>query len=84
MGVVADVVSADWVALASLWETPSSPPPTTKMIAQMLKRVGRWMWRPEHVVCVEGCGSMAGGATARVASTSRLKVLFPWSVPSRM
>jgi hypothetical protein len=41
------------------------------------------MWRPERVVRVEGCGGVAGGATAGVALTG-LKVLFPLSVPKRM
>jgi hypothetical protein len=50
MGVGAAVVSADWVALVSLWETPTSPP--AEMAAQMLMRAGKWMWRPERVVRV--------------------------------
>jgi hypothetical protein len=51
------------------------------MFAQMLKQAGKWMWRPERVVRVVGCGSVAGGAMARVALSDRLKVLFPLSVP---
>jgi hypothetical protein len=76
------MVSADWVALTSLWEAPTSLP--AEMVAQMLMQAGKWMWRPEHLVCVVGCDGVAGGATAGVASTSGLKVLFPRSVPLRM
>jgi hypothetical protein len=36
------------------------------------------------LVLVQGCGGVAGDATAGVASTGRLKVLFPRSVPLRM
>jgi hypothetical protein len=76
MGVGAAVVNADWVALASLWEVPTTPIPA-EMVAQMLKRVGKWMWRPESVVCVVDCGGVAAGTTAGVASTGGLKMLFP-------
>jgi hypothetical protein len=54
------------------------------MVAQMLKRVGKWMWRPESVVRVKGCGGVAGDATAGVASTGGLKLLFPRSVSLTM
>jgi hypothetical protein len=54
------------------------------MAAQMLKQLGKWMWPPERVICVVGSGGMAGGATARVASTCGLKLLFLQSVPFRM
>jgi hypothetical protein len=54
MGVGAAVVSADWVALLSLWEVPTFPSPPAEMVAQMLKRVAKWMWRPER-------GSSCGG-----------------------
>jgi hypothetical protein len=80
----AAVVSADLVALVSLWEAPTSPPPPTEMAVQMLKRAGKWMLRPERVVHVANSGSMAGGATVEVASTGGLKLLFPWSVPLSM
>jgi hypothetical protein len=35
------------------------------------------MWPPERIVHVVGCGGVAGGATARVALTGGLKLLFP-------
>lgn len=37
----------------------------SEMVAQMLKLVGKWMWQPECVVHVAGCGRVAGGAAAR-------------------
>jgi hypothetical protein len=40
------------------------------------------MWQLEHVVLVEGCGSMAGDAMARNVAAGWLK-LFPRSVPLR-
>jgi hypothetical protein len=48
-----------------LWEVPTSPP--AEMVAQMLKRKGKCMWRPEHVVFVGGCGGVVGGAIAGFA-----------------
>jgi hypothetical protein len=57
MDVGATVVSADWVLLASLWEAPTSHP--ADMVARMSKRAGKWMWRPERVVRVEGCGGVS-------------------------
>jgi hypothetical protein len=76
MGIGAAMVSTDWVALASLWEAPTSPPPPhpTEMAAQMLKQTGKWMWRLKCIAHVAGCGDMAGGAMVRVASTGGMKV----------
>jgi hypothetical protein len=62
MGVGDALVSSDSVALVSLWEVPTSPP--MEIVAQMLKGAGKWMWRPDHVVRVEGCGGVTGDATA--------------------
>jgi hypothetical protein len=85
--------SSDWLTsvmwLASLfavasgarpngrWRCRGSPP---EMVAQMLKRAGKWTWRLERVVHVVG-GGAAGGATVGVASTTGLKVVFSQSVP---
>jgi hypothetical protein len=76
-------------ALATLWELsvlhcgrfPHYP--HAEMVAQMFKRAEKWMWLPERVVLVEGCGGMAGGAMAGVVAADELK-LFPRSVPLRM
>jgi hypothetical protein len=62
--------------------SPHHPP--AEMVAQMLKRAGKWMWRQERVVHVKGCGGVADDVTARVASTGGLKVLFQRSFPMRM
>jgi hypothetical protein len=35
-----------------------------EMAAQMLKREGKWMWRPKRIVLVEDCGGVAGDAMA--------------------
>jgi hypothetical protein len=37
--------------------------PPAEMAAQMLRRAGKCMWRPERVVCVAG-GGVVGGALA--------------------
>jgi hypothetical protein len=37
-----------------------------EMVAQMLKRAEKWMWRPERVVLVVGCGGVAGCSMAGV------------------
>jgi hypothetical protein len=41
------------------------------------------MWRPEHIVFVEGCDGVACGAMAGVAAAGGLE-LFLWLVPLRM
>jgi hypothetical protein len=83
MDVRAAVVRADWLALDSMWVAPTSPP--AEMVARLLKRAGKLIWRPERVLrATGGGGGAAGGATAGVASTGMLKSLFPHSVPSRM
>jgi hypothetical protein len=69
MVIGAAMVSADWVVLTSVWEASTSPCP-------------HW----------DGCSDVeeseemdvADGATARVASTGGLKVVFLQSVPLRM
>jgi hypothetical protein len=61
-----------------------TPSPPAAMAAQMLRRTGKWMWRPEHVVRVAGTGGVAGGGTVGVASAGWLKLLFPRSIPLRM
>jgi hypothetical protein len=82
MGVGAAVVGADWVALISLWVAPKSHP--AEMVAQMLKRAGKWMYRQGRLTRLAGCGGVADVATTGVASTVGLKVFFPRSVPLRM
>jgi hypothetical protein len=54
------------------------------MVAHMLKRAGKWMWGPEHVVLAAGSGDLAGGAKAEFASTEGLNLVFPRSVPFSM
>jgi hypothetical protein len=51
-------------------------PPPTEMVAQMLKREGKWMLRQERIVYVEVCGGVAGDAMAGVAGAGGF-VLFP-------
>jgi hypothetical protein len=69
--VYAAVVSADLVALVSLWEAPTSPPPPAEMAAQLLKRAGNgcgdqsvwWVWRAVaawQVVLRSGLRRMVG------------------------
>jgi hypothetical protein len=51
--------------------------PLAEMAAQLLKRAGKWMWRPERVVRMAGSGGVAGGATVGVASTGGQKLFVP-------
>jgi hypothetical protein len=54
------------VVCFALWEVPTSP--SAELVAQMFKGAGKWMWRPKHVVLVEGCGSVASGAMTGVVA----------------
>jgi hypothetical protein len=55
---------------------PHHPP--AEMVAQVLKRAGKCMWRPaEHVVFVEGCCGMAGCAAAGVIVAGGVKLIPP-------
>jgi hypothetical protein len=83
MSIETAVVSSDWVSLVSLWEAPTSPP-YRDGCSDVLKRAGKWIWQLECIVLVVSCGGMAGAATAGVALTGVLKVLFPQLVPLRM
>jgi hypothetical protein len=52
------------------------------MVAQMLKQKGKWMWRLERVVLVEGCGGVTGGDMAEFAAAGGLE-MFPQLVSLR-
>jgi hypothetical protein len=73
--------ACDWLALDSLWNDPTSPPPA-EMVAQLLKRAGKRTWRPEGVDRATGGGGSACGAVAGDASVAGL--MFVVSVPRRV
>jgi hypothetical protein len=54
-----------------------------EIVAQILKRRGKWMRRPECVVYVEVCDGIAVGAMVRVATAGALE-LFPPSFQLRL
>jgi hypothetical protein len=43
---------------------PHHPP--AEIVAQVIKRAGKCMWRPERVAFMEGCCGVAGGGMAGV------------------
>jgi hypothetical protein len=55
---------------------PLHPSPA-EMVAQVLKRAGKWTWLPERVVwVVGGGGSVASGVMVGVALTAGLQTVF--------
>jgi sugar (pentulose or hexulose) kinase len=64
----------DICRISLMWEVP----PPAEMVAQVLKCMGKWTWRPERVVWVAGGGdSVAGGAIAAgVVLAAGLQTVF--------
>jgi hypothetical protein len=65
MGIGDAVMCTDSVVLVGRFPHHHHPPPL-EVVAQMLKHVGKWMWRLECVIYVRGCGGVAGDATGLI------------------